>query len=132
MKGSSFVALVVALGGGACIGPHLHTGAAPSTPADTFSCMSQAIASLGYTITTSQPDQGFLAAEKRDSSAADSGMYSELSVSIYKNGDGKTEYLVSGGRARATPDGRRTTFGVAVLESDGQAADAVAERCGKH
>ena len=132
MKASSLLALGLELSVVACMGPHIDTGPAPSTPADAFACMSSAVTSLGYTITTSEPDKGFLAAEKRDLSSPDSAEYSELSVSIYKNDDGQTQYLISGGRAKATPDGQRTTFGVTVLDSDGQAADEVAKRCGKH
>ena len=131
MKGSASVALGLALCAMAC-GPHIDTGPTPAAPADAFACMAQAVRSLGYTITTSQPDQGFLAAEKRDLTSPDSSEYSELTVSIYKNDDGETQYLISGGRAKATPDGQRTTFGVMVLDSDGQAADEVAKRCGKH
>lgn len=131
MKGSSSLALGIALSAVAC-GPHIDTGAVPAPPAETFACMTQAVRSLGYTITTSQPAQGFLAAEKRDLTSPDSSEYSELSISIYKNDDGKTQYLISGGRARATPDGQRTTYGVMVLDSDGQAANDVAKRCGRH
>jgi hypothetical protein len=130
VKGSSSVAIGLALCAIGCMGPHIDTGPTPATPAEAFACMTQAVQSLGYTITTSQSAQGFLAAEKRDLSSPDSSEYSELTVSVYKNDDGKTQYLISGGRAKATPDGQRTTFGVMVLDADGQAADEVVKRCG--
>jgi len=120
---------LVLLSAAACT--QINTGATPASPADTFACMTQAVRALGYTITTSQPGSGFLAAERVDPTSPDSSEFSELSISVYKDRDGHTRYQIQPGRTRLTPSGAHSTAGVMVLDMDNHAADVVAQRCGK-
>ncbi|HEU4988627.1 MAG: hypothetical protein KGL93_09060 [Gemmatimonadota bacterium] len=124
--------LVLLLATAACIGPHIVTGAAPLTPRQTFDCMVRATTALGYTITTRQDAAGFLTAQKQDPTSPDSAEYSELSVSVYTDRDGHTQYLITPGRSRHTADGGRVTSGIMVLDVDNDAADQLARRCGTH
>ncbi len=124
------LALLLMLPVAACIGPHIVTGTAPNGPGATYACIVQAVHSLGYTVTDSEPATGYLKAEKRDMGSPDSAEFSELQVAVYTDRDGHTLYMITPGRFRneAAPD----VGPVYVLDSDNQAADAVGRKCGKH
>lgn len=126
------LSLLLLLPVAACIGPHIVTGTAPGGPAATFSCVTQAVRSLGYSITTSQPATGFLRAEKRDLSSPDSAEYSELEVAVYTDRDGRTWYMITPGRSRRTVSAADDAGPVYVLDSDNQAADSLGRMCGKN
>ena len=128
MKASPLLVGALALAG-CMIGSQIVTGATPVSPGDTFVCMSHAVTALGYTITTSDKTTGFLAAEKVDPTVPDSAEFSELSVSIYTDRDGHTQYMITPGRSRRTADGQRQTLGLVVQQGDDDAASAVAKQC---
>ena len=123
--------LVPTLALAACFGPHLNTGASPTSPATTFTCMTTAMQELGFTIVQSVPSTGFLRAQKRDIGSPDSAEYTDLAISIYTNRDGKTQFLVQASRTLGNPSPTAPASGLPTLDSDVKAADAVTTRCGK-
>lgn len=111
----------------ACYPAHVATGTAPATPAATFACMTTALTDLGFTITSSDAKTGFLRGQRLDPGSPEKSEYTDLDISIYTNRDGETLYMMQATRTH----GHGTTDGLPTLDSDVQASDAVAKRCGK-
>jgi hypothetical protein len=118
----------------ACGLAHSVGGPVAAAPDATFSCAQSAINSLGFTVTRSQPETGFLQAERSapvaGASSSTERYFTSLVVSVYTK-DGQTQLFVTASREKQEGNGPRSSSGVFVSDSDKVAADSVVHACRK-
>ena len=127
----ALTALAAALLATACLGPHITTGAAPRSPAQTFDCMNSALRDLGFRIDKTEASTGFLKADKRDLGSPDSSEYVNVTISVYTNRDQETQYMITVGRTTGAPSGAVGAGEIFANDADGRVTDTLTARCGR-
>jgi hypothetical protein len=127
-------AIATAVVAGACGLAHSVGGPVAAAPDAAFACAHRVITSLGFTVTRSQPETGFLQAERSapvvGASSSTESYFTNLVVSVYTK-DGQTQLIVTASRDKQEGSGPRSSTGVFLTDSDKQVADSVVHACNR-